>query len=113
MKIPSPSGRGLGCLDAIIEYYFNMPKPATKPTIRKRLNFLVGALEETACDGVVSQNLKFCEPFAYDAVTINNALKERGFRVIHVEHEFTPQTDNQLITRLSAFAETIQGGQRV
>ena len=94
-------------LDAIVYYYMHVPRPATKPPIQKRIDFLLHALEQTKVDGIVSQNLKFCEPFAYDAVTVNNELKSHGYKLIHVEREFTPVSDHQIINRLSAFTETL------
>jgi benzoyl-CoA reductase/2-hydroxyglutaryl-CoA dehydratase subunit BcrC/BadD/HgdB len=96
-------------VDALIEYYLNIPKPATKPTIQKRIDFLLSSLEETKVDAVFSQNVKFCEPYAYDAVIVNNTLKERGHNLIHLEREFSPVTDQQLVNRITAFTEMIEG----
>jgi benzoyl-CoA reductase/2-hydroxyglutaryl-CoA dehydratase subunit BcrC/BadD/HgdB len=97
-------------LDALIEYYTNIPKPATRPIIQKRLDYLYKALQETAVDGVFSQNLKFCEPYAYDSVPVNNALKSKGYKVIHLERDFSPAADQQLANRLMAFVEMMDGG---
>jgi benzoyl-CoA reductase/2-hydroxyglutaryl-CoA dehydratase subunit BcrC/BadD/HgdB len=97
-------------LDALMEYYMGIPKPATRPTIQKRLAYLYKALGETKVDGVFSQNLKFCEPYAYDSVPVNNALKSKGYKVIHLERDFSPATDQQLANRLMAFVEMMDGG---
>ena len=97
-------------LDALIEYYMNIPKPATRPTIQKRLDYLYKALGETKVDGVLSQNVKFCEPFAYDSVPVNNALKDKGYKVIHLERDFSPAADQQLANRLMAFVEMMEVG---
>lgn len=97
-------------LDALMEYYMGIPKPATRPTIQRRLDYLYKALGETKVDGVLSQNVKFCEPYAYDSVPVNNALKSRGYKVIHLEREFSPTADQQLANRLMAFVEMMEGG---
>jgi len=97
-------------LDALMEYYMNIPRPATRPTIQKRLDYLYQALGETKVDGVLSQNVKFCEPYAYDSVPVNNALKDRGYKVIHLERDFTPVADQQLANRLAAFVEMMEVG---
>ncbi len=97
-------------LDALMEYYMGIPTPATRPTIQKRLDYLCQALRETKVDGVFSQNLKFCEPYAYDSVPVNNALKSKGYQVIHLERDFSPAVDQQLTTRLMAFVEMMDGG---
>ncbi len=95
-------------LDALMEYYMNIPKPATRPTIQKRLDYLYQALGETKVDGVLSQNVKFCEPYAYDSVPVNNALKDKGYKVIHLERDFSPAADQQLANRLAAFVEMME-----
>jgi len=97
-------------LDSLCEYYMSIPAPATRPTIQKRLDYLYKALGETDVDGVLSQNLKFCEPYAYDSVPVNNALKSKGYKVIHLERDFSPVDDQQLSTRLMAFVEMMDGG---
>jgi benzoyl-CoA reductase/2-hydroxyglutaryl-CoA dehydratase subunit BcrC/BadD/HgdB len=94
-------------LDALVDYYFNIPKPATKMTLQGRIDNILSILKETKVDGVLSQNLKFCEPYALDAPTINNMLKDNGYKVIHLEREFTSVMDQQLKTRLEAFAELL------
>jgi benzoyl-CoA reductase/2-hydroxyglutaryl-CoA dehydratase subunit BcrC/BadD/HgdB len=97
-------------LDAFMEYYMNIPKPATRPTIQQRLDYLYQALGETKVDGVLSQNVKFCEPYAYDSVPVNNALKDKGYKVIHLERDFSPAADQQLANRLAAFVEMMEVG---
>jgi benzoyl-CoA reductase/2-hydroxyglutaryl-CoA dehydratase subunit BcrC/BadD/HgdB len=97
-------------LDSLMEYYMGIPTPATRPTIQKRLDYLRKALQETKIDGVFSQNLKFCEPYAYDSVPVNNALKSYGYQVMHLERDFSPAVDQQLTTRLMAFVEMMDGG---
>jgi len=91
--------------EALARYYLSIPKPATKLGLSKRAQYLETALEQSGIRAVISQCLKFCEPYAYDAVLVNNALKEKGCRVLHVEREYTPTPDNQMATRLAAFAE--------
>jgi len=95
-------------LDALVEYYFNVPRPATKPAIQQRIDNIFEVLDETQVEGVISQNLKFCEPFAYDSVIVNNSIREKGYRLIHLEREFTPVKDQQIVNRLNAFTEMLQ-----
>lgn len=93
--------------EALAWYYLNIPKPATKPGIGKRISFILSSIKETHVDGIISQNLKFCEPYAYDSVMVNNALKAEGYKLIHLERDFTPVADHQMINRISAFTETL------
>jgi benzoyl-CoA reductase/2-hydroxyglutaryl-CoA dehydratase subunit BcrC/BadD/HgdB len=84
-----------------------MPRSATRVPSDGRLEYILGALKDTKIDTVVSQNMKFCEPYAMDAVWTVAALKAKGYNVMHLERDYTP-ADNQLLTRLEAFKETIQ-----
>lgn len=94
-------------LNAIIKYHFDMPRPATRVGMDGRIEFLLKILKETPIDAVLSQNLKFCEPYAFDSVPVNNAIKEKGYKIIHLEREFTPVRQEQIINRLVAFKEML------
>lgn len=94
-------------VDALARYYLAVPRPATKVGLRKRIEFLEKSLSESNLDTVISQNIKFCEPFAYDSVLVNGELKDKGTRVLHLEREFTPGPDHQLMNRLAAFSEML------
>ena len=94
-------------LNAIVDYYMNIPRPATKLSIGGRVDFILKSLEETPVDAVLSQNLNFCEPYAYDSVIVNDEIREKGFRVLHLEREFTPVTDHQVMNRITAFTEML------
>jgi benzoyl-CoA reductase/2-hydroxyglutaryl-CoA dehydratase subunit BcrC/BadD/HgdB len=101
-------------LEALVTYACNIPSPATRVPVDGRLNYLLKALNDTKMDAVVSQHLKFCEVYAIDSVWSVAAIKEKGYNVMHFERDYTP-ADNQLLTRLEAFKETIQqkGGRHV
>jgi Benzoyl-CoA reductase/2-hydroxyglutaryl-CoA dehydratase subunit, BcrC/BadD/HgdB len=94
-------------IDALAEYYLNVPRPATKVGMQKRIDYLVGALAETKIDAVVSQNLKFCEPYAFDAVLVNAAIQAKGYRLIHLERDYAPVPGEQIVNRLTAFNEIL------
>ena len=94
-------------LEALARYYLSTPRPATKLGLRDRINYLETALDESGLTVVLSQNLKFCEPYAYDAVLVNGALRAKGCSLLHIEREYTPLPDSQFTTRLAAFAEIV------
>jgi benzoyl-CoA reductase/2-hydroxyglutaryl-CoA dehydratase subunit BcrC/BadD/HgdB len=96
-------------LDALVAYKFAMPRPATKNPPDPRTDYLIGALKESGLDTVVSQNVKFCEPYLFDTVHIEKIMKSKGYKYIHLEREFSPVKDAQAINRLEAFIE-MQGG---
>jgi len=90
-------------VEALAAYSCSIPQPSDG-----RLNYLLQALNESGIKTVVSQSLKFCEPYALDAVWSTAAIRDRGFNVIHLERDYTPADDYQLLTRLEAFREIIQ-----
>ncbi|MHA1618366.1 MAG: 2-hydroxyacyl-CoA dehydratase family protein [Promethearchaeota archaeon] len=94
-------------LEALTNYYMNIPKPATKNPPDARLNFLLNAAKSSKVEGILSQNLKFCEPYAFDSVYTLKGFKAAGMPNMHLEREFTPLSDQQLRTRLEAFAELL------
>lgn len=93
-------------IDAIIDYYFNIPRPATKNPPDPRWDYILAALKASGIDTIVSQNVKFCEVYAYDSVQMQKAMKKAGYRFIHLEREFSPAKDAQTLNRLEAFMET-------
>ncbi len=95
-------------LEALVAYFCGMPGPATRVPSDARMDYLIKALGETGVDAIVSQNMKFCEVYAMDAVWTVAGLKDRGYPVIHLERDYTTADDRQLLTRLEAFREIIQ-----
>ncbi len=102
-----PTNADMDELDQLVTYYFTIPRPATKNPPDLRLQFISDALEKNPVDGILSQNLKFCEPYAFDAVYTIKHFKEAGHKVFHLEREFTPDLDQQLKTRIEAFGEML------
>ena len=98
-------------LDAIIEYQYLIPRPATKHPATPRIDFIFEVYFESNLDGILSQNLKFCEDYAYDAVWLSDTFKEKEIPSIHLERDFIAE-DQQLFTRLEAFKELLDSHRR-
>lgn len=94
-------------LEALVEYNFNIPRPASRNPPDPRTDYILKVVAENQLAGIVSQNIKFCELYAYDSVHTMNAFKAKNVPAIHVEREFTPSVDQQLLNRLEAFRETL------
>ena len=101
-------------VQALVAYAIDMPRSATRVPSDGRLDYLLTALEEAGISVVVSQNMKFCEVYAMDSVWMVAGMKAKGYEVIHLERDYTPVEDRQLLTRLEAFREMIEqkGGRR-
>jgi benzoyl-CoA reductase/2-hydroxyglutaryl-CoA dehydratase subunit BcrC/BadD/HgdB len=101
-------------VEALVTYSVEMPRSATRVPSDGRLDYLLKALDAAKIGAVISQNMKFCEVYAMDSVWIVSTMKAKGHDVIHLERDYTPTEDFQLLTRLEAFREIIEqkGGRR-
>ncbi|MBN2156010.1 MAG: 2-hydroxyacyl-CoA dehydratase [Candidatus Lokiarchaeota archaeon] len=99
-------------LDALIEYQYLIPRPATKHPAEPRLDFLLRAYESSHIEGILSQNLKFCETYAFDSVWLSNTFKQKNIPSIHLERDFIAE-DQQLFTRLEVFKELLNSKRRI
>ncbi|UYP47001.1 hypothetical protein NEF87_003286 [Candidatus Lokiarchaeum ossiferum] len=98
---------GNDVLDRLIEYYFTIPRPATKNPPDLRASYILEGMKSNNLAGVLSQNLKFCEPYAFDSVYTVQQVKDAGYQIMHLEREFTADIDHQLKTRIEAFGEML------
>ncbi len=94
-------------LKGLVEYYARQPQPATRVPADRRFAYLEKALWENELGAVVSQNLKFCEPYALDAPWMVEKFRQQGGTVIHLEREYTPTLDHQALTRLETFRQML------
>jgi benzoyl-CoA reductase/2-hydroxyglutaryl-CoA dehydratase subunit BcrC/BadD/HgdB len=94
-------------LDGLVEYHLKIPSAATRNPPDGRLDYLLQALQDNKLKGMISQNLKFCEVYAYDSLFTLKGVKDKGYQAIHLEREFSPVIDHQLLNRLEAFKEMI------
>jgi len=92
---------------ALTEYNSRIPQPPTKIPFEARLNHLRKCLAETKVQGIVYQILKFCEPHGLDLPYISGELKKDGHRLIVIERDYTPNIDQQLVSRLESFREIV------
>jgi benzoyl-CoA reductase/2-hydroxyglutaryl-CoA dehydratase subunit BcrC/BadD/HgdB len=68
---------------------------------------MLDQIKDTQASAVIYQVLKFCEPYLYDSVYILQRLKDEGYPVLLLEHEYTTQGVEALRTRIEAFKETM------
>ena len=65
--------------------------------------------EEYGCDGIIIQNMKFCEFWSYEKVLASYVLtNERHIPTCQIEREYTLSGAGQLRTRFQAFVEGLE-----
>ena len=58
-------------------------------------------------DGIVLEQLKFCETWGIDGNVLLNDLKDKGFPVLKLEREYLLSAKGQIQTRVQAFLESM------
>ena len=56
--------------------------------------------------GIIYHTIKFCDYYGFEYASIKNNVK---VPLLKLETDFTSQSAGQLLTRIQAFAETIEG----
>jgi bcr-type benzoyl-CoA reductase subunit C len=74
---------------------------------KKRGLLLENLCKETAADGVVFINMKFCEVEEFDYPIIKNQLEQAGIPLLFIEVEQQMSSFGQIRTRMQAFLEIL------
>ncbi len=78
-----------------------------RSTVGSRRSYLARRLDETAARAVIYARLPFCDPGAYDALTICRLASERGLPFLEVEVAYPFEPAGPLRVRIEAFLETL------
>lgn len=92
--------------------YMNMPKMIGR---REYVNQLA---KEYEADGIIYEQIKFCDPWAYERMLGSHILNDDyGYPVLSVDRPYNIASSGQMRTRVQAFVESmeikkIQGGKQ-
>ncbi len=93
---------------AIASRYLNrLSCPRMYGDYPRRLEEIFRMAEEARVDGIVLEQLKFCETWGIDGNVLLNDLKDRGLPVLKVEREYMFSAKGQIQTRVQAFLESM------
>jgi benzoyl-CoA reductase/2-hydroxyglutaryl-CoA dehydratase subunit BcrC/BadD/HgdB len=73
----------------------------------RRLETILRMAEEARVDGIVLEQLKFCETWGIDGNVLLNDLKDAGLPVLKLEREYLLSARGQIRTRVQAFLESM------
>jgi benzoyl-CoA reductase subunit C len=73
----------------------------------RRLETIVRMARESSVDGVILQQMKFCETWGIDGNVLLQDLRARDIPVLRLEREYRMSGAGQLRTRVQAFLESI------
>lgn len=95
-------------LHDIATRYLAKPILSAKVPRAKRLEYIRTLINRYQVDGVMLHQLKFCDSYHIDNVTVHEALKEAEIPVLVLETSYTMSGMGQLRTRVEAFIELLQ-----
>ena len=96
-----------GLLRAIAERYQLSCVCPTFIENEHRAKNILEIMQEHDIKGVVYHVFKGCHPFDIESFNYEKAIKEKGFRFIKIETDYSKEDRENILTRLEAFKETL------
>lgn len=91
-----------------LHYLATCECPRIVESWRERVQKIVERVAALNIDGVIIENIKFCDWWGYEILTMVNMLEERGIPVVKIEREYCFANEGQFRTRVQAFVESIE-----
>jgi benzoyl-CoA reductase/2-hydroxyglutaryl-CoA dehydratase subunit BcrC/BadD/HgdB len=94
------------------------PRHMDTPKMNRRREYVSEIAREYKADGIMYQQMQFCDPWAYERMVGSHVLREEyNYPVLTFDRPYSIGNSGQLRTRVQAFVETIeikkiQGGGR-
>ncbi len=99
-------------LTAIAEHYLmneQCPRFMEQHVMRERKDYLANLVKEYKADGIIIEQMKFCEYWSYERTIDTIVLpRDHGIPVCSIEKEYVNTAIGQLRTRFQAFIESIE-----
>jgi len=92
-------------------YLSNFPCARMVPS-DERFNRILNLVKEFKVDGVISQIIRYCVPYAHDLPLLRDRLKEIGVPVLALDVEYGTSGSGQIQTRVQAFLEMLEARKR-
>ena len=95
-------------LQAISRRYLNNFPCARMVPSDERFDRIIELAHAFRVDGVISQTVRYCVPYAHDLPLLTNKLKNEGLPVLALDVEYGTPGSGQIQTRVQAFLEMIE-----
>ena len=99
-------------------YRGQCPRYMDMPKMLGRREYVNSLAKEYAADGIIYEQIKFCDPWAYERMLGSHILNDDyGYPVLSVDRPYNIASSGQMRTRVQAFVESmeikkIQGGKQ-
>jgi benzoyl-CoA reductase subunit C len=96
-------------LEAISRRYLsNFPCARMYPST-ERFDRIVKLAKEARIDGIISETIRYCVPYAHDIPLLSDRLKSEGLPLLTLDVEYGTSGSGQIRTRVQAFLEMVEG----
>ena len=99
-------------LQALSQRYLNNFPCARMFPSEERFNRILDLARSFRVDGVISQIIRYCVPYAHDLPLLTQKLKAQGIPVLALDVEYGTSGSGQIQTRVQAFLEMLETRRR-
>ncbi|MBO4515235.1 MAG: 2-hydroxyacyl-CoA dehydratase [Lachnospiraceae bacterium] len=112
-RVPIGLSADRDALTQVCEHYVykcQCPRQMNMEKVYGRKEFVANLAKEYHADGVIYNQVKFCDPWAYERLSGSTALREDfGYPVLSVDRPYNIRSsEGQMRTRVQAFIESIE-----
>jgi benzoyl-CoA reductase subunit C len=100
--------RNITPLEAISQRYLNNFPCARMFPSDERFNRILDLARDFRVDGVISQIIRYCVPYAHDLPLLTERLKGQGIPTLALDVEYGTSGSGQIRTRVQAFLEMLE-----
>jgi benzoyl-CoA reductase subunit C len=99
-------------IEAISRRYLNNFPCARMFPSNERFDRILDLIKQFKVDGVISEIIRYCVPYAHDLPLMTERLKEQGIPILPLDVEFGTSGSGQIKTRVQAFLEMLEAKKR-
>lgn len=107
-----PLQEGMSVLESIARHYLNTsqcPRYMSREKVEGRWKFVADLVEEYHAQGVLYEQLKFCEYWGYERALASHIItRDYGIPSVAVDRQNATGGSGQLRTRVQAFVESLE-----
>ena len=90
-------------------YRGQCPRYMNQDKIQERRRYVDQLAKEYRADGIIYQQIKFCDPWAYERMVGTHVLREDyHYPVLSIDRPYATGNSGQLRTRVQAFMESVE-----
>ncbi len=90
-------------------YRGQCPRMMNQAKIQERRQYVADLAKEYDADGIIYEQIKFCDPWAYERMVGSHVLQhDYDYPVLSIDRPYNVEMSGQLRTRVQAFVESVE-----